>query len=329
MVERSVHIGKVVGPIPTGCTHMTYDIYFHDDYDGRASAAVMLAFFKSRGDKVKKFVPVDYSIERKWPTMRFERPAVIVDFLYHPKATFWFDHHTTTFLKSEWEKKFKQTKYHSWKPEYLSCCHQVLDVLKKDFHFKPPKHLEELVKWLDIVDGARYRSAKQAIEKREPALLIEEFVDRNRKGETLEWLVKLLAEKPLRSVVKHPEFIRLRIQIAVQNKKMLAWYRAHVELHGRVGFTDLTGKGIIESRFAPYYVHPKLLYSVRLKYNMDRSYHLSVGANPWRRGENKVHIGKFLREKYGGGGHHDVGGAETRSRVRAFQMAKESIEKFQ
>ena len=307
---------------------MTYDIYFHDDYDGRASAAVMLAFLRSKGDMVKNFVPVDYSIERKWPTMRFERPAVIVDFLYHPKATFWFDHHTTTFLKPEWEKTFKPRKGRYWNPNYLSCCHQVSDALKKDFDWKPPKHFKEFVKWLDIVDGARYKSAKQAVEKKEPALLIGELIDNERKGKNLEWLIKLLAEKPLGEVVKRPEFGKLAKKLAVQNKKTIAWYHTHIELHGRVGFTDLTGKGIVESRFAPYYVHPKLLYSVRLKYNMDGSYHISVGANPWKRGENKVHVGKFLRERWGGGGHHEVGGAETRSRARAFEMVKESIKKF-
>ncbi len=308
---------------------MIYDIYFHDDYDGRASAAVILAFFKSRGDRVKKFVPVDYSIEAKWPKLKFARPTVIVDFLYHPKAAFWFDHHATTFLKPEWERKFKQTKYHNWDPKYFSCCHQVLDVLKRKFGFRPPKHLKELAKWLDVTDGARYTSARQAVERKEPALVIGEFIDRARGGDPLTWLIKLLAKKSLKEIAATPVMRRAAKKFHGETRSIITWYRAHVELHGRVGFTDLTGKGITESRFAPYYMYPKLLYSIRLNHNMDGSYHLSVGANPWKRGQNKVHIGKFLRERWGGGGHHDVGGAETRSRARAMRMVRESIKKFQ
>ena len=42
---------------------MTYDLYFHNDFDGHASAAVMLSFLGGRGDRIGHFVPVDFDLQ--------------------------------------------------------------------------------------------------------------------------------------------------------------------------------------------------------------------------------------------------------------------------
>src|ERR1700685_3337099 len=112
---------------------MKYDIYFHNDFDGRASAAVVLAFLRSRGDDIEHFTPVNYYLLSQWMDEKFfekhklfsgkRNPAIIVDFLYHPKAAMWFEHHATTFKRPEWEKKFKPDTFHRLEPQYPSCCH--------------------------------------------------------------------------------------------------------------------------------------------------------------------------------------------------------------
>ncbi len=86
---------------------MKYDIYFHNDFDGRASAAVMLAFLRSRGDDIEHYIPIKYDVIPKWIDDKFleknklfkgkHSPAIIVDFPYHPQAAFWFDHHIRPF----------------------------------------------------------------------------------------------------------------------------------------------------------------------------------------------------------------------------------------
>src|SRR5271155_4749866 len=108
---------------------MLYDIYFHNDFDGRASAAVMLAFLRSRGDDIEHFIPVKYDIipvgtKKQWLDDKFleknklfrgkHNPAIIVDFPYHPQAAFWFDHHLRPFRKPGWEKKFKSDREHRY-----------------------------------------------------------------------------------------------------------------------------------------------------------------------------------------------------------------------
>ena len=146
---------------------MLYDVYFHDDFDGRASAAVMLAFLWSRGDDIEHYIPVKYDVIPKWRDERFleknklfkgkHNPAIIVDFPFHPQAAFWFDHHLTPFRKPGWEKKFKPDRERRYDDSYRSACHLVYDSLREGFGWKPPAHLRELVKWLNVIDFAGYR----------------------------------------------------------------------------------------------------------------------------------------------------------------------------
>lgn len=308
---------------------MTYDIYFHDDFDGRASAAIMLAFLKNRGDNVKRFTPLTYEIKPRWAAMRFPRPAVILDFYFHPKAAFWFDHHPTAFIKPEWKKAFRRTKYRRLDPSYASCCHLALDALRTGFGFRPPQHLRELSRWLDVIDGANYRSARQTIEAKEPALRLREFIEEKQHATGAnEQIIELLSTKAVSAIIREP---RIKREVAlIQRKKSAAlkFYRKNLRLYGRLAVIRLSRSIAFDVRFAPYYFHPQLLYAlrfVRLGWNM---YHIGLGANPWRRKENKIDIGRFLRERFGGGGHRDVGGAEFESRAAAAQAAREVIAFF-
>jgi oligoribonuclease NrnB/cAMP/cGMP phosphodiesterase (DHH superfamily) len=122
---------------------MKYDIYFHNDFDGRAAAAIVLAFLRSRGDDIGHFTPVKYDVIPQWLDERFfekhklfkgrRNPAIIVDFPYHPAAAFWFDHHIRPFRKNGWEGKFTPDKCRRYDDSYRSACHLALDSLSKGF----------------------------------------------------------------------------------------------------------------------------------------------------------------------------------------------------
>src|SRR5581483_8268760 len=145
---------------------MRYDIYFHNDFDGHAAAAVMLAFLRSRGDDIEHFVPVKYDIIPEWRhtdffmrhkliagPVRGRNPAIIVDFPFHPGAQFWFDHHLLPFREPKWEGIYKKelrrrkqrrpkgrapapSPYWRYDESYRSACHLVYDSLKKDFGWR-------------------------------------------------------------------------------------------------------------------------------------------------------------------------------------------------
>jgi oligoribonuclease NrnB/cAMP/cGMP phosphodiesterase (DHH superfamily) len=309
---------------------MTYDAYFHNDIDGRASIAILLDFFESRGDTIGEFVPVDYSIEPKWPTLAFKHPPVIADFLYHPRSAWWFDHHRTTFLKPAWEKRFKPDERHVLDQKYPSACHLVRDSLVKHFGYKPPRHIKELVKWVDIIDAANFKSARQTIEKKEPALQLESVID-HRKGDRpfAERLIRLFAAKPLRSIVADPEIKRWVAAGRREREELLRFYAKRLQIEGSVAWIDLVPLHGQELRFAPYYLAPDILYVVGLKPLGAKRYHVNISINPWRRRENKIHLGEFLHDAYKGGGHHDVGGAELRGTKGSDEILRGVVARFQ
>lgn len=313
---------------------MKYDIYFHNDFDGRASAAVMLAFLRSRGDDIEHFTPVNYYLLPQWKDERFfekhklfkgkRNPAIIVDFLYHPKAAWWFEHHSTTFKKETWKKHFKKDKQHQLEPQYPSCCHLVYAALKKDFKWKPPKHLETLVEWLDVIDGAQYKSAKQTIEVREAALQVNEFVERkNHSVVENARIVSLLATTPLSRIALLPIVKEAVAELRKKDLKGLAFCRKNAVMIGRVCFLDRSGSKLEFPHFALQYLFPKMVYFVRVS-NRDGLYHINVGLNPWRKGEGWIHVGELLK-RFGGGGHEGVGGVEFRVRKEAMAASQEIV----
>lgn len=304
---------------------MKFDIYFHNDFDGCASAAVFLAFLKSRGDRGDLF-PVDYKIRPRWEKLKFKRPTAIFDFPYHPRAVFWFDHHPTTFLKKGWQKKYKRSKFHRLNPQYHSCFHLVFDSLVKDFGFKPGAHFREMVRWLDMIDGARFKSAKQTIEKKEPALQISAFIDENVSNrKVLAWIVGLLSEKPIGKIAKEKKVRRVFEKIKKRTDRVLKFYHQNLQVYDKVTFIDLPDSGIPRMRFGPYYFCPDSIYSVTLR-KTGRLFRLHLSGNPWRRSQVKVHLGKLLRKMCEGGGHRGAGGCGVRNRKEAERLAWRFIE---
>ena len=318
---------------------MLYDIYFHNDFDGRASAAVMLAFLRGRGDDIEHYVPVKYDIIPKWMDEQFlakhnlfkgkHNPAIIVDFPYHPGTTFWFDHHLSPFRKEGWEKKFKADRFRRYNDTYRSACHLAYDSLKKDFAWKPPAHLEELVKWLDIIDGANYKSAKQTIEMKEPAIQANNFIelDADNLKATIK-TIRFLSERSLDDFVRQPEAKKVIKHLGTGTKIALGFYKKKIKIAGGVMIADLSGTHFGElAHYGPYYLHPHMVYAVRYHGfpNRKNLFHINVSVNPWRRKANKKHIGKLLKG-YGGGGHHDVGGVEITGKQNALKAVNEIVD---
>ncbi len=299
---------------------MKYDVYYHNDFDGRASAAIMLAFLRGRGDDIARFFPMTYGYEREWlkeDLAKKGNPAIVVDFTYHPGAAWWFDHHATGFKKAAWAKAFRPDRQHRLDPRYESCAHFVYDSLRKEFAWKPPKHFAELVKRLDAIDGANFRSAKSTVEMREPFLLINAFIEARRHTRAEDRrIIRLLAERPLASVARAPEIAGPLRELKKKVKKSLDFQKKNLRMEGRLTFIDLTGdplNGLL--RYFPFFLHPKAVYGARLKHR-GSFWYLGIGANPWRRKENRFDLGSVMR-RYGGGGHKDVAAGEFSTKQEA------------
>lgn len=314
---------------------MKYDIYFHNDFDGRASAAVMLAFLRSRGDDIEHYVRVKYDIIPQWRDEDFfkkhklfkgkRNPAIIVDFPYHPKAAFWFDHHLEPFRREGWERRFKEDRCHRCDDSYRSACHLVYDSLRNGFRWKPPAYLKELARWLDVIDGANYRSAKQTIEMKEPAIQLNNVIEEGSDDRALTLkTVRALSERSLSDFARSRQFKKTIAKFRRQMAGALTFYKKRIRFIGKVMVADLAGFPYHElAHYAPYYLYPKNVYAVRYHPYPDRHslFHVNVAANPWCRRENHKHIGKILK-KFGGGGHKDVGGFEIVGRAKVLNAVE-------
>ena len=318
---------------------MKYDIYFHDDFDGRASAAVMLDFLNSRGDEIEHFTHIDFDIQDQYFKDNFfsshkffkgkRNPPIVVDFPYHPKTAFWFDHHTTAFKREDWKKQFHSSKNYRWDEHYPSCCHFIVNSLLKDFGYKPSKIILELAKWLDVIDAARYSSAKQTILNKEPALKVNLFIEDGMKGITEKDFIKLLASKSLIEISKNKLVEKVVKKNKIETKNGLKFYKKNIKIYGSLGMIFLKKGKYTSLRFAPFYFYPNLRYFLRIVEDKNKTFGIGLGVNPWNKNKNKIHIGEFLKENFlGAGGHHEAGGAGFKTKKDLELAIKKIIENF-
>lgn len=303
-----------------------YNIYFHNDFDGYSSAAIIFDFLNQKNLKVKSLNSINYDYKNNWENTDFKPNPIIVDFLYHPKAYFWFDHHKTTFIKKEWEKNFKKNKnkYHYFDINYASCAHLVLDVLKKDFNYKPSKNILNLVYWADIIDKANYNSPFQTIELKDQALQIDAYIDHYKKNQTMKWLIKDFSKKSLKKIASDIKIQKLVKKEKEKINKLLKFYYKNLKIYyDKIGFIDISTKKD-SLRYAPFYLAPQIIYNITLR-KFNSFYVLSIGANPWKRNKNKINIGEFLKKNFKGGGHKDVGGAEFKNKKEILKAVEKTI----
>lgn len=314
---------------------MKYDLYFHNDFDGWASAATMLAFLRSRGDAAAHLAPVDFHLQSQWFTEGFfekhtlfrgkRHPAIVLDFPFHPRAAIWFDHHPTAFRKDGWRKRFTPDRFHVLDPRYLSCTHLIYASLKKNFGWNPPRHFKELARWLDVIDGAKYASPGQTLALKEPALQVDAFIDEVRHGaHEAGTMVERLSREPLSKIARLSTVQKKVAMIRREHAKALAFYRTHMQVLGNATFIDLVNAPVKKLRYASYYLYPQVRYGVRFEMK-GPFYHVGIGSNPWMDLKGSAHIGKLLR-RYGGGGHKGAGAADFKKKRDAENAAPEIIE---
>jgi oligoribonuclease NrnB/cAMP/cGMP phosphodiesterase (DHH superfamily) len=310
---------------------VNYHLYFHEDFDGVAAGAVLLNFFIGRGDNMVSFTPMNYSpeLKKKWASFKFKEPFVIVDFLYHPRAAWWFDHHPTSFIKAAWRETFKDDKNHAFDSTKKSACDLMAAHLKREFNYKPPKFIADLIKWAAIIDSASYKSAKEAVESKQPAIKLARAIGHPNCGmgaekKCLGTVIESLAIESITKTIQAPAVKKELERIEKSDKEAGQIFAKISKVTGRVVFIDGTKTKAQPSIFLGYYFYPKIDYAMTLESYVGY-YHLVVGKNPWKNVSAKVHIGEVL-SKYGGGGHKTIGGVERKTKPEILKIAEEIIE---
>src|ERR1043166_9624561 len=185
-------------------------LYFHSPcFDGIVSAVLALDFLEgSQSWTFKDLRPVDYDHRDSWLSEKHNQPFAVVDFLYHPDAGFWADHHQTSFLAPSLKHSFEKQKnpYHIYNSSSGSCAMLLWRVLRQCFKHRNRRYAE-LVRWADKIDAARYTSVEEAISGSHPALNINRTLAINRDPDYSVWLVKRLRGESLADVGNLPEVV--------------------------------------------------------------------------------------------------------------------------
>src|SRR5579872_4451679 len=186
---------------------MRIRILYHDHcFDGAASAAFFSRFMQGVFHPHAEF---SYTGMAHRASQLFEPELfdgdenAIVDFKYSsdPRLTWWFDHHQSAFLTAEDAEHFRRdtTGRKLYDPSFRSCTMYIATVTKERFGFEPAD-LSELVTWADIIDGAQYASAQEAVELREPAMRLTLVIEGSQGSDTVQKIIRMMRCRPLAAI---------------------------------------------------------------------------------------------------------------------------------
>ncbi|WP_421800820.1 phosphoesterase [Granulicella sibirica] len=240
----------------------------------------------------------------------------IVDFKYSrdPRVTWWFDHHLSAFLTPEDQAEFQrgqedgtQVMRKFFDPNYTSCTGFIAHVASTKFGFDT-SGLKDLMYWADIVDGAKYESAKAAVEMEAPAMKLTMVIESAQDDKLIPKMIPLLTARTLQEVLDQ-DFVQVLVDPLMEKHQMgieLIRQRSTCE-KGVITFDLMDEQMEGYSKFIPYYLHPDATYVVGLSKSKFRT-KISVGTNPWTTKPVSELINlSVVCERYGGGGHARVG----------------------
>jgi hypothetical protein len=302
-------------------------IHYHRDFDGMVSAAVLATILREKRGEDPRWSSVNYDQRTDWNGFSPNERFAIVDFHFHPRAEYWFDHHPTTFLTPELRAMYAPSERWQWDESSPSCPPLVIEHAKKYWAYEPPPRFVEMAKWSNVIDAARYTSVEQAVFGDEAALRIARALTVAPSSEWLDEIVGAMAESDLESVARRPDVEKCFQRAARNRDKALEQFPPTVESkQAKVLVFDASSNQIRRERFAAFYHHPDIYYSVGVIPTRS-GYHVSCGENPWNPPPVRVHVGEIM-ETYGGGGHRAVGGANPPDLQAARKTAFEIAEKI-
>jgi hypothetical protein len=308
-------------------------LYFHSPcFDGIASAVLALDFLEGSQDwTFKELLPVDYDRRNGWLSEKHSQPFAVVDFLYHPDAKFWADHHQTSFLEPALKQYCieRRNPYHIYNAKRGSCAMLLWSVLRRRFKYQERRYAE-LVRWADKIDAARYSSVQEAIRGPHPALKINRSLAINKDPAYSAWLVTRLRKDSLRTVARLHEVVEKSNEAQALIRAGLERLSETVHLDDAgIAVFDIDTSNVLVNRYAPYYFFPKARYSLGVVRTPNGT-KITAMRNPWRQFPS-VYLGKLF-ERFGGGGHRRVGslllrGSDSRDAERVMEQLLNEIRK--
>lgn len=302
-------------------------LFFHAPcFDGLVSAAMTCGFLEVlRGWKSIRPQAVNYGVRSRWLRLPGSAPFAVVDFLYHPRAEFWADHHATTFLTPDLESDFRRRKSRCviYERRAPACAELLWRHLWSAYRYRND-HFEEMVEWAARIDSAAYRTVDEAISGAAPALSISLALSQIHEPTDCESLVSLFRTMSLDEIARQP-VIRNR---AMRARRLLDGglrrFKRAAHLDDDIVVFDVDAEGTLVSRYAPYRFFPRARYSAGILRG-EGGTKITAMRNPWL-SFSSAPLGAIFR-KIGGGGHERVGSVvlKPRDAKRAPELLAEVV----
>jgi hypothetical protein len=314
---------------------MRVRILYHDHcFDGAASAAFFSRFIEARFHPGAEFAytGLAHKADQLFEPGYFDGDEnAIVDFKYStdPRLTWWFDHHQSAFLTPEDAEHFRHdtSGRKMYDPSFRSCTKYICTIARDRFGFDAPD-LEDLVKWADIIDGAQYADAHEAVELRQPATRLTLVIEGADGSEVGQKIIGKMRHQTLDQIAADPEIEAIYRPLHDRHLRSIDVIREQSTCQDGVVYFDLADDGVEGyNKFIPYYLYPHSTYTVSVSKSSFRT-KVSVGSNPWSERPVKFNLATIC-ERYGGGGHPKVGaisfpiGAIDQARAAAHEIAAE------
>jgi hypothetical protein len=293
---------------------MQLKILYHGNcFDGCASAALFGRFFSEReGARLSgtRTEPLQHQQGDPFPPDAFDADVnACLDFRFSasPRLHWWFDHHQSAFPtpadRAAFEADRSGQKF--WDPTAPSNTGFTSRTLAGRFGWRAPD-LEDLVRWADVIDAARFPSAAMAVRLEEPALRIMTLLEATRDPAIPSRIIEAMRARPLAEIAAEPWVARPLGPILEKHARAIELYHRVAREEGGVVTVDLADSGIESAnKFIAYDLFPRARYTVVVSRDAKRA-KVSVGSNPWATTPRTHDIARIC-ERYGGGGHPVVG----------------------
>ena len=292
---------------------MRVRVLYHDHcFDGAASAAFFSRFYRGRfvPDAEFSYTGMAHKASQLFEDSLFDGDEnAIVDFKYspHPSLTWWFDHHQSAFLSQEDADHYQRTKSDKklYDPSFRSCTNFIATVARDKWGYHADD-LDDLVKWAEIIDGAQYSSAEEAVALGAPAMKLTLVIEAAKGSGIVQRIIRWMMQEKLQAIIDKPEIQELYRPLHERHLRSVGIIQRKSVSQNGVVFFDLVGEELDGyNKFIPYHLFPDSLYTVSVSVSTFRT-KVSVGSNPWAPRPLKHNLATIC-ERYGGGGHAKVG----------------------
>jgi len=311
---------------------MKITIYYHNDFDGIASAGIFSNFLSWLYSEAIFFNynSMDYDVVFNFLKKDLKTETVVLDYPFHPQAKWWFDHHKTSFYSEKIKKHYSKGKFHYWNTRSKSCPSLLFSTFKKyylEYYKLNYLKYKELVIFSNIIDSALYRNPKEPYDFDNNFIAFNHILNSESSNKIRLEFIESIKNVNFNLFFHSPWFANKKEQLISDFNSVVSLLRNRISLIDNIALVELDDYSDLSfsTRFISYYFYPNIDYTI-IKSKRNDLYYLGVGYNPWK-SANEINIGAYLKQ-FGGGGRKNVGAILTKDEVKFINLTSQITQYF-